>query len=120
MAAQTKQLSILVRSSSAQSSNSFLLGGAPSSPAVLEFLRECFGPIVSDGYGSTEVGSIALEDGTLISNVDFHITDVPDYGYFSTDLPFPRGELLVKTKHAIKQYYQNETETKKAFDDEGW
>ena len=30
--------------------------------------------------------------------IDYKLVDVPELGYFLTDTPYPRGELLVKTK----------------------
>jgi long-chain acyl-CoA synthetase len=39
-------------------------------------------------------------------------------GYYR-DIPYPRGELLVKTKHMIRSYYNNTEETSAALDD-GW
>ena len=52
------------------------LGGAASSPVVKEFLVECYGPIVADGYGSTEAGSIARDDGTIASTLRYSICRV--------------------------------------------
>lgn len=33
------------------------------------------------------------------------LRDVPELDYYSTDLPYPRGELLVKTKLTVPGYY---------------
>lgn len=41
-------------------------------------------------------------------------------GYFSTDKPYPRGELLVKTKQTIGGYFNNPTETSKNFTLDGF
>jgi long-subunit acyl-CoA synthetase (AMP-forming) len=70
-------------------------GGAPSSKAVLDFLRECYGNIVIEGYACTEAGQIAKEDGTIYGGIQFKLLDIPDYGYSNADKPFPRGELIV-------------------------
>ena len=48
-------------------------------------------------------------DGELGQNVtDWKLVDVPDLGYFTTDKPFPRGELLIKTKTMIDGYYKHQ------------
>ncbi|KAJ1939399.1 medium-chain fatty acid-CoA ligase faa2, partial [Linderina macrospora] len=39
--------------------------------------------------------------------------------YRSTDQPFPRGELLLKSDAAISGYYKNKDQTKEMFED-GW
>jgi hypothetical protein len=36
------------------------------------------------------VGSIAGRNGILAEGVEIQLEDVPDLGYFSTDLPYPR------------------------------
>ena len=48
-------------------------------------------------------------DGEIGQNVtDWKLIDVPDLGYFTTDKPFPRGELLIKTKTMIDGYYKHQ------------
>ena len=39
--------------------------------------------------------------------LDFKLVDVPELGYLTTDRPFPRGELLVKTRCLITGYYKH-------------
>ena len=47
-------------------------------------------------------------DWNLGENVTvWKLADVPELGYFTTDRPFPRGELLLKTKSLIKGYYKH-------------
>ena len=38
--------------------------------------------------------------------IDYKLVDVPDLGYFGTDRPHPRGELLVKTQNMFPGYYK--------------
>ena len=38
------------------------VGSAPTSPAVKQFISDCFGVEVRDGYGSTEIGSVTVND----------------------------------------------------------
>ena len=52
--------------------------------------------------------------------VDYKLVDVPDLGYFATDRPHPRGELLVKTTDVIPGYYKRPEVTAELFDAEGW
>ena len=48
-------------------------------------------------------------DWELGQNVtDWKLVDVPDLGYYTTDKPFPRGELLIKTKTMIDGYYKHQ------------
>ncbi len=41
-------------------------------------------------------------------------------GYYSTDKPYPRGELCVITKDTISGYYNSDKDTNIHFDSEGW
>lgn len=52
--------------------------------------------------------------------MDAKLEDVPDMGYSSRDEPYPRGELLVKTKTMFMGYFNNPEATKEAFDEEGY
>ncbi|KAL6052184.1 Long chain acyl-CoA synthetase 7 peroxisomal, partial [Balamuthia mandrillaris] len=93
-------------------------GGAPSSEAVKAWLARCFCCTVYDGYGATECGSICTET-YVHENVQVKLVDVPEMQYFSTDLPYPRGEIYVKSDMVIPGYYNNPEETEKAIKD-GW
>ncbi|KNC56202.1 uncharacterized protein AMSG_12453 [Thecamonas trahens ATCC 50062] len=78
-------------------------GGASTPPAVLAWLIDTFSASVNDGYGATEVGSIAT-NGRIVPGVSIRLRDVPDMGYLATDKPHPRGELLVRTPSMAKAY----------------
>ncbi|EUA68422.1 AMP-binding enzyme family protein [Mycobacterium xenopi 4042] len=52
--------------------------------------------------------------------IDYKLADVPDLGYFSTDRPFPRGELLLKTENMFPGYYKRPEITAGVFDDDGY
>jgi fatty acid CoA ligase FadD9 len=43
-----------------------------------------------------EVGGVAA-NGVIHNDVLWRLQDVPDLGYLSSDTPYARGELLVKT-----------------------
>lgn len=93
-------------------------GSAPVSPEVLAFLRRCWSDLwVLDGYGSTEVGTIS-SNFTPVSNVDLKV--VPVDGVDPGDGAIVRGELLVRSLHAIDGYYNDPETTAASFDNEGF
>ena len=51
---------------------------------------------------------------------DYKLIDVPELGYFLTDKPFPRGELLIKSLTAFPGYYKRPDVTANAFDPDGY
>jgi fatty acid CoA ligase FadD9 len=98
---------------------SVAVGSAPCSEATLEFMRLCFaGSRVSEGYGSTECGSITHND-RVVAGVDVKLIDVPDLGYLTTDVP-ARGEICVKTPHMISGYLGDPDSTSERFDEDGF
>jgi len=86
-------------------------------------IYRCFKCAVYNGYGATECGPIATES-QVHSNIGivpfphkcsisfiFHLSevklvDVPEMQYFSTDYPYPRGEICVKSALVIPGYYR--------------
>jgi fatty acid CoA ligase FadD9 len=93
---------------------------AASTPAVNALMREIFNDMFYEGYACTEAGAIAGDDGSIRPGVEFRLVDVPEMGYHSTDLPFPRGELLVKTQSMVSGYFNNATENAGAFTEDGF
>ena len=98
-----------------------LTGSAPISPEMSAFVEELLDLHLIDGYGSTEAGAI-LVDGRLERPpvLDYKLVDVPDLGYFRTDRPHPRGELLVKTEGMFPGYYKRPELTAEMFDADGF
>jgi fatty acid CoA ligase FadD9 len=102
-----------------------VLGGivatAPLAAEMRTFLQSCVQAHVIDGYGLTEIGGVS-RDGVIIRPpvIDYKLLDVPELGYFGTDRPYPRGELLVKTATAMPGYYQRPEITAEVFDAEGY
>ena len=98
-----------------------LTGSAPISPEVREWVESFLDLHLVDGYGSTEAGFIFL-DGQVQRPpvIDYKLVDVPDLGYFHTDRPYPRGELLVKTQYMFPGYYKRPEVTADVFDDDGY
>jgi acyl-CoA synthetase (AMP-forming)/AMP-acid ligase II len=52
--------------------------------------------------------------------IDYKLVDVPDLGYFHTDRPHPRGELLVKTQNMFAGYYKRPEVTAGVYDPDGY
>ncbi|MFT4568405.1 MAG: fatty acid CoA ligase FadD9 [Saprospiraceae bacterium] len=100
-----------------------VFGSAPTSPKVQAFMKDCFDVLMVEGYGNTEsgTGNLTLEDKINRANViEYKLRDVPELGYYTSDKPFPRGELCVKTKFGIKEYYKQPEVTANLFDEEGY
>jgi fatty acid CoA ligase FadD9 len=51
---------------------------------------------------------------------DLKLADVPDLGYFHSDRPHPRGELLVKSEDLFAGYYECSDATAGVFDPDGY
>lgn len=100
--------------------NAFV-GTAPLSPEMSAFLESTIEAPLFDVYGLTEVGGVA-RDGVIARPpvLDYKLIDVPELGYFGTDRPHPRGELLVKTVTATPGYYRRPDVTAEVFDAEGY
>ncbi|MBU3064443.1 carboxylic acid reductase [Nocardia sp. NEAU-G5] len=100
---------------------SAMTGSAPISPDLRSWVEEFLDIHLTEGYGSTEDG-IILVDGLIQRPpvLDYKLLDVPDLGYFATDRPHPRGELLVRSPNLIPGYYKRPEVTAELFDAEGW
>ena len=96
-------------------------GSAPTSPELKAWVESLLEMHLLDGYGSTEAGMV-LFDGEVQRPpvVDYKLVDVPDLGYFSTDRPHPRGELLLKTENMFPGYYKRPEVTAGVFDADGY
>jgi len=99
------------------------VGGAPTSPAVMTFIKECFDILIIDGYGNTESGTGGVAINGRINRpliTDYKLRDVPELGYYLTDKPYPRGELCFKSKTGISGYYKAPEATANLFDEDGF
>jgi fatty acid CoA ligase FadD9 len=98
-----------------------MTGSAPTSPELKTWVQDLLDMHLLDGYGSTEAGMV-LFDGEVQRPpvVDYKLDDVPDLGYFSTDRPHPRGELLLKTQNMFPGYYKRPEVTAGVLDADGW
>ncbi|ODU29987.1 MAG: thioester reductase [Pseudonocardia sp. SCN 73-27] len=97
------------------------VGGAPTPPALARFTAECLPVEISDRYGSTEVGQVT-ENGRIMRPpiIDYRLRDVPELGYHTTDEPYPRGELCLRTATAISGYFNRPDATAALFDEDGY
>ncbi|MDG4669078.1 carboxylic acid reductase [Mycobacterium sp. 236(2023)] len=98
-----------------------LSGSAPVSPEMKKFVEALLDLHLTDGYGSTEAGMV-FTDGQVIRPpvLDYKLVDVPDLGYFRTDQPYPRGELLIKSTNLFPGYYKRPEVTAEVFDEDGF
>src|ERR1700733_7915358 len=98
-----------------------MTGSAPTSPELRNWVESLLEMHLVDGYGSTEAGMVLL-DGEIQRPpvIDYKLVDVPDLGYFATDRPYPRGELLLKTPNMFPGYYKRPETTADVFDDDGY
>jgi fatty acid CoA ligase FadD9 len=100
---------------------SALTGSAPLPPELKDFLEAALGIHVTVGYGASEMGSIAID--TVVQRppvIDYKLIDVPELGYFGTDKPYPRGELIVKTEMFMKGYFKRPDVTAGLVDENGY
>uniref|UniRef100_A0A671M607 long-chain-fatty-acid--CoA ligase n=1 Tax=Sinocyclocheilus anshuiensis TaxID=1608454 RepID=A0A671M607_9TELE len=100
-------------------------GGAPLSAATQRFMNICFCCPVGQGYGLTETcgaGTISeLSDystgrvGAPLVCSEIMLKDWEEGGYFSTDKPNPRGEILIGGPNVTMGYYKNEQKNREDF-----
>jgi fatty acid CoA ligase FadD9 len=98
-----------------------MTGSAPMSPEMKSFVETFLDMHLIDGYGSTEAGALFV-DGHIQRPpvIDYKLADVADLGYFRTDRPHPRGELLVKSDTLFPGYYKRPEVTAEMFDEDGY
>jgi len=99
-----------------------LCGSAPLSSEMRDFVESTLDVPVSDGYGSTETSGGVMRNGTILRPpvTDYKLVDVPELEYRTTDRPYPRGELLVKSANLIPGYYKHPEMSADIFDPDGF
>lgn len=100
---------------------------APVNEKTLAFVKAAFGIGAPQLYGLTEsfgamTKSLAYEAqpgscGSISQTVEIKLLEHKDLNYLTTDR---RGEILIRGPQVCCGYYKNETETRAAFDEEGW
>jgi fatty acid CoA ligase FadD9 len=97
------------------------IGTAPLAAQMKAFVDSALDVHVADGYGLTETGTISLDGVINRERVqDYKLIDVPELGYFRTDRPHPRGELLIKADTVTPGYYKRPELTAAMFDADGY
>ncbi|XP_056453518.1 long-chain-fatty-acid--CoA ligase 3b [Gadus chalcogrammus] len=108
-----------------------LSGGAPLSAATQRFMNICLCCPVGQGYGLTETcGAGTISEawdystgrvGAPLVCSEFSLKDWEEGGYYSSDKPNPRGEILIGGPNVTMGYYKNEARNRLDFfvDDSG-
>jgi fatty acid CoA ligase FadD9 len=98
-----------------------ITGSAPISPELKSWVESFLDMHLVEGYGSTEAGAVFVDGHIRRPPVlDYKLVDVPDLGYFGTDVPHPRGELLIKSDQLFPGYYKRPDVTAEVFDEDGY
>ncbi|KAJ2382848.1 medium-chain fatty acid-CoA ligase faa2, partial [Coemansia sp. RSA 2603] len=105
-----------------------ICGSAYLDPKVQDFFRVGLSCNVVQGYGQTEImagGTIQTVDDTTTSNigipnpgVDIRLRSIPEIGYNVTDVPCPRGEMMIRAKNVFSGYYMDAEKTAETMDGE--
>lgn len=100
-----------------------MVGSSPSAPEVRRFIAECWDMPLIEGYGATEAGASSMTAMNKVTPgmiTEFRLLDVPELGYYTTDKPYPRGELLVKTTRMFQGYFKRPEATAAVFTEDGF
>ncbi len=98
-----------------------LTGSAPISPELKAWVEKLLDMHLLEGYGSTEAGAVFV-DGKISRPpvLEYKLVDVPELGYHLTDVPHPRGELLIRSEQLFPGYYKRPEVTAAMFDEDGF
>lgn len=98
-----------------------LTGSAPISDELAEWVERLLDSHLMNALGATESGSVVIDGKVQKPPVlDYKLADVPELGYFGTDRPHPRGELLIKSRTLFSGYYKRADLTAEVFDEDGF
>ncbi|MFF7647517.1 hypothetical protein [Streptomyces canus] len=92
-------------------------GSAPLSPELKRFVESCLELPLRDGTGRPRPVS---SSSTRPSVTEYRLADVPELGYLSTDRPYSRGELLLRTQTITPAYYTRPEATAAVFGEDGF
>lgn len=111
-------------------------GSAPIAAPVLDFYRAAFGIPVVEGYGATETCACAAVThpyhfssehvGGPTPVNELKLVSIPEMNYLVTDdkhngmVVRGRGEICVRGRCLMNEYYRNPEATAKAIDKDGW
>jgi fatty acid CoA ligase FadD9 len=98
-----------------------MTSSAPISPELKAWVETFLDMHLMESYGPTEAGPILVDGHAQRPAVTDHkLADVPELGYFHTDRPHPRGELLVNTQNMFAGYYRRPEVTAEVYDQDGY
>ncbi|WP_171046599.1 thioester reductase domain-containing protein [Pseudarthrobacter sp. NamE5] len=94
---------------------------APVSAELKSFMESLLGIELHELYGTTEIGGV-LADGRFLRPpvIDYRLQDVPELGYFSSDRPDARGELLIMSTSTVPGYYNRPELNAEIFTGDGY
>ncbi|MEV2221337.1 carboxylic acid reductase [Nocardia vinacea] len=96
-------------------------GSAPLSPQMRRFMESVLEFGMFDRYAATETGIVLLNSRVQRPPIiDYKLVDVPSLGYCSTDKPYPRGELAIKSETLVPGYYKRPDLYAEMFDADGF
>lgn len=97
-------------------------GSAPLDLNLHSFMESLLAVPVHDAYGSTEAGGVVMFDNLIQRPpvIEYKLVDVPELGYHSTDRPYPRGELLLKTVSMVPGYFNRPDLNDEILDADGY
>jgi fatty acid CoA ligase FadD9 len=100
---------------------SAICGAGPLSAELKAFVESVLGLNLNIGYGATETVFLTMNGRVSRPPVlAYKLTDVPELGYFSTDVPHPRGELMVRTALLVPGYYKRPGLLAQMIDEDGF
>ncbi|KAJ2833103.1 medium-chain fatty acid-CoA ligase faa2 [Coemansia furcata] len=105
-----------------------LSGSSDLRPEVIDFFHAALSCDVIQGYGLTETGGSGTIQrmgdysagiiGVPNAGNDIRLRSKPDYGYLVTDLPCPRGELMIRSPSVFAGYFEEPEKTQDTMDGE--
>lgn len=101
---------------------SITCGAAPLTEEMKTFVESVADVEVHDVYGATETGGVVTDNHRVLRPpvIDYRLADVPGLGYFATDRPYPRGELLIRTENLFPGYFKRPELAAEFFDEDGY
>lgn len=87
-----------------------IIGGAKASDELKKWIFVAMKCVVTDGYGTTETGGLA-GNTSVHSGANLQLVDCPALGYFTSDKPNPRGEIIAHTSRLTPGYYNDKEAT---------
>lgn len=91
-------------------------GSAPLAKEIVNFMKIAMCCPFYEGYGQTETtaGSCLTKSedpeaghvGGVLPNQEMKLVDIPEMNYFSTDEPYPRGEICFKGSNMFLGYFK--------------